>query len=306
MASNLLDSKRVLIVDDDPEARDLFSRALAREEYHVESAACAQSALALLHECDFDLVLMDVLMPGVGGLELLRLVRGNERFTNVPVIMISVLDDVESVVTGLSQGANDYITKPINVPILLARVRTQISVGNLIRELERQKEVQARLATFDYLTQIPNRRAFCTMLDAEIYRGRRYGHDLALLMLDIDHFKEVNDTFGHHVGDNVLVEFTRRMSATIRTSDIVGRYGGEEFCIMLPQTSAPAALPLAQRCRVAIEQDVFETEGHRLSITVSGGLVSIVPDEQTTAAGLLEAADKALYRAKANGRNQIQ
>ena len=306
METNHLGSKRVLIVDDDSEARNLFSRALAREGYIVESCSSAHEALEELLRSHYDLALMDILMPEVGGLELLRQVRGDEKTSNLPVILVSALDDVEAVVAGLKEGANDYITKPINAQILLARVQTHITVGSLIQELEEQKELQARLATYDYLTQIPNRRAFCASFEAEIDRSRRRGHELALLMMDIDHFKKVNDVYGHLAGDAVLVEFAKRISAKIRSSDVLGRYGGEEFCVLLPETSSSGAALLAERCRVAVEKDPFKTEYGEFTVTVSVGFVSTVPAGQTDSAKMLETADKALYQAKADGRNQVR
>ncbi len=297
---------KLLVVDDDPDAQELLRRSLNEAEYEVQIAASAEDALACLKASSPDLILLDIIMPGISGLEFLQNLRRAEEFEHVPVILVSCLDDVQSVVEGLKDGANDYVSKPISIPILLARVQTHLKIGILIRELERQRELLTRLAAYDDLTSVLNRRSFTAVLDAEISRSGRHQHKLSLLLLDIDLFKRVNDTYGHPAGDEVLIEFARRLSECIRASDDIGRYGGEEFCILLPETGERAAAALAERCREAIAGKPFLVGDQVLTITVSIGLVSTALKSQPTVAQLLDQVDHALYRAKENGRNRVE
>ena len=296
---------RLLVVDDDPDAQELIKRALVANSYEVVTAGCAEEALQLIRDFKPDLILLDIVMPRISGLKLLKEIRCDSRWENIPVILVSSLADTPSVVSGLNEGASDYVSKPISIPVLLARVRTHLKVGNLIRELERQRELLVRLATYDGLTSVLNRRSFGEVLDTEISRSRRHDHNLSLLLLDIDHFKRVNDTHGHLVGDAVLVEFCQRLSNCIRASDVLGRYGGEEFCILLPETHQPAAIALAERCREGIAREEFSAGGVLIPITTSVGVVSAAVNSEMTADSLIGFADRALYKAKENGRNQI-
>lgn len=297
---------KLLVVDDDPDALELLRRSLKEAAYEVAIASCAEEALEKIGGFNPDLIVLDVIMPRISGLEFLKRIRRDARFVHVPVILVSSLDDVQSVVHGLNDGANDYVAKPIAIPILLARIQTHLNLGNLIRELERQRELLTRLAAYDDLTSVLNRRSFGAVLDAEINRSRRHKHTLSLLLLDIDHFKEINDTYGHLAGDEVLVEFTRRLSACIRASDVIGRYGGEEFCILLPETGEDAALALAERCREIIARESFTAKGQVLSITVSIGALTTALESEPSVDELYERVDQALYGAKESGRDQVQ
>ena len=305
MSTLIPGSKRILVVDDNPDARNLLRRTLAGTGHSVTEVATGEEGLRQLREASFDLALVDILMPGMTGLELLREIRGNDQWARLPVILVSALDDVDSVVAGLADGANDYITKPITKPILIARVNTHLNIGSLIAELEQQRNLLARLAAVDDLTRVTNRRVFGNMLEKEIRRSDRHGHRLSLMIMDIDHFKQVNDQYGHLVGDEVLKEFARRVAATIRASDVLARYGGEEFCILLPETDSDKALRFAERCREAIARTAVKVRDHAVAVTMSAGVVTAVPDRTTRGEHLLARADKALYEAKAAGRNQV-
>lgn len=297
--------QRILVVDDNPDDSALLARLLEKEGYHTLVASSGNAALNILKDTEVDLVLLDIIMPEVDGLEILEAIRAQNNLSKVPILLISSLDDESSVVSGLQAGANDYITKPVNVPILLARVNTHLAIGGLIRRLEQKTGILTRLAAHDDLTSLTNRRAFTDILDKELERSIRHGHTLSLLILDIDHFKKVNDGYGHPAGDAVLIEFANRISQSMRSSDILGRWGGEEFSIMLPETGGDAACAIAERCCELVANRPFKIEGKQLDITVSIGLVATKPPAQATSAELFAMADQALYSAKSSGRNRV-
>jgi diguanylate cyclase (GGDEF)-like protein len=310
--------RRILIVDDSNTVRVALREALvdlpAVDE--IVEAVDGIDALAVLSRAPVDLILTDVNMPRLDGFKFLSAVRNNPRLRDVMVIMLSALGESVDKVRGLTLGANDYVTKPFERAELLARVTVMLKMKELQEELQRKAAALERanlelerLANQDGLTGLPNRRSFFSRLDIEFHRSRRFGTSLALLMLDIDHFKKFNDTYGHQLGDEALRAAGAALSGGIRSYDCAGRYGGEEFICFLPETNAHAALVVAERLRQrvgTIRIPVAGVEGvpGEVGMTVSIG-IALWPDcPAERVDDLVAAADKALYLAKSEGRNR--
>jgi diguanylate cyclase (GGDEF)-like protein len=294
------------MVEDSRVSLEVYAQRLERRGYQVQSAISAEEARAELENGVPDLILLDVFMPKVSGFDLLRELRAAPRTATVPIILISALSDTHHIVEGLELGANDYVTKPIVMPILTARMEALLRSSELVRRLEVQTELLSKLAAFDDLTGSYNRRSMFHHLEAELSRSRRYGRSLAVLMADIDHFKQVNDQHGHLIGDQALRWVASSLQNELRSMDFLCRYGGEEFCAILPETNQPGAVRAAERLRTALERQQFTTDGVSLSLTISIGGASWTPHEREEVPDLLARADRALLDAKRLGRNQVQ
>ncbi|MBI3736629.1 diguanylate cyclase, partial [Candidatus Sumerlaeota bacterium] len=218
---------------------------------------------------------------------------------------VSNADDTESIVTAINEGANDYVTKPVNMSVLLARMEMHLRMVSMLVNLETQGAILARLAAYDELTGIYNRRSLFDALDAECARSRRNGHQLSVLMIDIDFFKRVNDVHGHAAGDATLREVAQRLGRALRTMDCLGRYGGEEFCAVLPETNIENSLRTAERVRMAVAESPFRIGEIDTPITISIGAATRSSEEAGDPVGLLNSADRALLEAKRLGRNRV-
>jgi diguanylate cyclase (GGDEF)-like protein len=286
---------RVLVIDDDlVSAR--ATEAVLRAAGFLTASCCdpADAYEAILRESP-DLIILDVLLGDVDGFDVCRRVRSNPALQLVPIIFVTRRGDVEQRVRGLQVGGNDYLAKPFDPPELVARVRSHLSRLSVLREM----------AIRDGLTRCYNHKYFKMRLEQEIVRARRYGSALCLGLLDVDHFKQVNDTHGHPSGDAVLAHLASLLIASVRSSDIVARYGGEEFAFVLVEAGAQEAAIVAERMRARVEGHEFEVPGGaRLRATASIGLAEAQAKE--TAAGLVQRADAALYEAKAQGRNRVR
>jgi len=294
------------MVEDSRVSLEVYAQRLERRGYQVATAISAEAARAELEIALPDLILLDVFMPKVSGFELLRELRNTPKTATVPVILISALSDTKHIVEGLELGANDYVTKPIVMPILTARMEALLRSSELVRRLEVQTELLSKLAAFDDLTGVYNRRSMFHHLEAELSRCRRYGRSITVLMVDIDHFKRVNDEHGHIIGDQALRYVATTLQNELRSMDFLCRYGGEEFCAILPETNRPGAARAGERLRSAIERTGFKQERVRLPLTVSVGASSWTANEGTEIPDLLQRADGALLEAKRSGRNQVQ
>ena len=301
------EGSHILVVDDEKTNVMVVQRALQIAGYDVVGAGSAEKARACIKQQMPDLILLDISMPEVSGLEFLTELRGQPNTSRVPVILVSALTDTETIVTGLQTGANDYIMKPVEMPVLLARVQTQLSVAERARILEMQAGTLAKLAQTDPLTGLINRRGFVEIYTSEVSRARRYKRSRVVAMMDLDHFKNINDRYGHAGGDAVLRSFASTARAALRTHDVICRYGGEEFCVLMPETKIHGAARVAERARAAIEKMKVMHEGEPIASTVSIGVASAFEEggDDCTEEALLERADKALYRAKAAGRNCV-
>jgi len=297
---------RVLMVEDSRLSLEVYSQRLERRGYAVASATSAEEARQRLEEAQPDIVLLDVFMPKVSGFEFLRELRTAPRTSTIPVILISALSDTKHIVEGLELGANDYVTKPIVMPILTARMEALLRSAELVRRLEVQTELLSKLAAFDDLTGAYNRRSMFHHLEAELSRCRRYGRSVSVLMVDLDHFKRVNDSHGHLVGDEALRFVVTIMQAELRAMDLLCRYGGEEFCAILPETNHAGATRAAERLRAAVERSKFSHESVELSLTASVGGASWSNAAGNEVPDLIARADESLLEAKRAGRNCVR
>jgi len=299
-------SHRLLIVEDDRVSSTMLTRTLSRRGYEVravESVAEARKEMATRLP---DVLLLDIFMPQVSGFDFLDELRKNAATATLPVILISGLSDPKHIVEGLQRGANDYVTKPFILPILTARVEALLRSSALVRSLEVQTELLSRLAAFDELTGTYNRRSMFHALETELGRCRRYGRSVSVLMMDLDYFKRVNDEHGHAAGDTVLRDVAQTTQNALRAMDVVCRYGGEEFCIILPETVLSGGARAAERVRSAVEQHPVTAHGHPVAVTVSLGVSAWTPTDEAELPDLLAEADGALMDAKREGRNRVR
>jgi len=304
--------KRLLVVDDHEDNVEVLRARLEARGYEVRGAHDGQAALDTLETWIPDLILLDVMMPKVDGLEVVRRIKANDALPFIPVIMQTALDSTERMVAGFDAGADDYVTKPINFAELEARVKSLLRIKALQEALaERERELSEmndkllQISLTDGLTGIDNRRSLETKLHQMFEHSHRLHEPIACVMCDIDHFKKVNDTYGHQVGDDVLKEFASILKGEAREIDSVGRYGGEEFLLLLPGTVLDSAVTFAERLRQRVEQHTFAYEGGTLKRTMSCGVASWPHPRVSDAEAMLRAADDALYVAKARGRNRL-
>jgi diguanylate cyclase (GGDEF)-like protein len=288
---------KILIIDDSPADRTLAEFHLAEEDYEI---VVADGGAAGLEAAGFekpDLILLDVRMPDMTGFEVCRRLQESETARMIPVIFLSGTCDISDKIRGLDVGAVDFVSKPFDAFELKARVRAALRTKRL-------QDVLRDRALIDPLTELYNRRGFDDRLEQEWARSLRYGSVLALVMMDLDGFKKVNDVFGHPAGDSVLRQVARRLADTCRQSDAPFRYGGEEFVFILPQSSAASAEDLAQRLRLAIGSKPFTVAGGDLDLTASFGVAG--NEGMADRDRLITAADAALYLAKAAGKNCVR
>jgi diguanylate cyclase (GGDEF)-like protein len=292
---------RILIVDDMPTNIRILGESL-RRDHAVSIATNGEQALAAVAgDTPPDLVLLDVMMPGLDGFEVCRRLKADPAAKNIPVIFVTSLDEAVDEERGLSLGAVDYIAKPFSLPVVLARVRNHL-------ELARKSRMLERLALVDGLTEVANRRGLDEALDREWRRARREGASLAAIMCDIDHFKTYNDNYGHGAGDVCLRQVAQTLHLTLaRPGDFVGRYGGEEFLVLLPNTDQAAARDVAEKLRRAVFEKGLPHAHSSVAdrVTLSLGVAARVPAGEDAPERLLKAADQALYRAKQAGRNRV-
>ena len=292
----------ILIVDDMPINIQILARAL-KSQYNVKVATKGQKALELAaSDNPPDLILLDIMMPEMDGYEVIRRLKNESGTRRIPVIFITAKGEVEDESKGFAMGAVDYITKPFRLPVVEARVKTQI-------ELKLKTEMLEKLVALDGLTNIANRRRLEEVLKIEWKRAVRNKQPLSVALIDIDWFKNYNDLYGHTCGDTCLKTVaTSLQQALVRPADLMARYGGEEFMAVLPETDAKGAAKTSTNlCKhiaaLKIPHADSQTAGH---ITVSIGAATIHPNPKQSLMELFEAADKMLYEAKQDGRNQVQ
>lgn len=297
--------RRVLVVDDDESTRELVLKALEYEGYQVREAESGTIALNQIEEWKPHLVLLDVNMPGLNGLETLARLRVKSEY--VSAIFVSGNSKTEDVIRGLDAGADDYVCKPFAVLELLARVRAQLRIKDLQDNLARANARLKELVDIDDLTGLFNMRSLYKRLDLELDRARRFNRSVGVLMMDLDHFKRVNDEHDHLFGSFVLTQVGGLIRENIRKVDFAARYGGDEFLVVLNEITSDGALTFANRLRARIEAGKFENDLHRMQLTASLGLAVANPNENVVdARALVRYADRALYRAKEKGRNRVE
>jgi two-component system cell cycle response regulator len=295
---------RILLVDDRPTARERVAEPLSKE-HAVEIQNSPSEALFRAADGNYDLLIVSLGLENFDGLRLCSQVRSLDRTRNVPILAIAEAENNTRLVRALEIGVNDYITRPIDKNELLARVRTQIRRKRYTERLRDNVQSSIEMAITDALTGLYNRRYMESHLDTLVEQAATRGKPLTLLVLDIDYFKSINDTYGHDAGDDVLREFAIRIKKSIRGIDLACRFGGEEFVVVMPETDMAVATMVAERLRRRIATEPFPIEqGKRLiEVTISIGLAALGATE--TPAGVLKRADQALYRAKRDGRNRV-
>jgi len=303
---------RVLIVDDHEDNIELLRARLDSWGFETESAGDGEEALKLIEQSPPDLILLDVMMPKIDGIEVAKRVKANRSLPFIPIIMQTALDATENKVEGLEAGADDYITKPIDFAELKARVNSMLRIKRLqdaLEERERQlleaNERLRHMSQTDALTGLDNRRYLEERIDEMFEHARRLNEPFACVMCDLDRFKSVNDTYGHQAGDAVLKQFSRILRNEVREIDRVGRYGGEEFMLLLPGTVLDAAVTFAERVRKEVEGHTFTFDGTQICRTASFGVSAWPHPRVGNCDVLVRAADDALYVAKETGRNRV-
>lgn len=300
----------ILVADDEPINRSLIQRRLEREGYRVYTAENGREAVEITRETLPDLVILDVMMPEMDGLEACRLIKEDETTHDLPVIFLSARDETEMKVSGLTLGANDYISKPFKAEELLARVSVAIRLKRerdqlraSAEEARASAEIAHEQAMTDALTGLLNRYGLQRALQREQSEARRYHRPLSCLLIDLDNFKTINDTYGHAAGDTALQQIANILTKAVRGSDMVFRHGGEEFLVLLPETNLEGAAALAEKIRIAAEAQLFGG-GHIFPMTLSAGVASL--SELESGHDMIARADMALYNAKARGRNRVE
>ncbi|MFV1992785.1 MAG: diguanylate cyclase, partial [Acidiferrobacterales bacterium] len=297
----------ILIVEDSPTTLAVISSHLS-EYVDIISASNGEQAWELVQQDrDIRLVLTDIVMPGLSGHQLLVKIRKSDdaRIKNLPVFMMTTGVDITDRHLAFLNGANDFLTKPVDPIELQARINVHHNLANTILELEKSRNELKLQATTDPLTKLQNRRVFFEEGEKAMFTTLRYKTDLSIILLDIDYFKKVNDIYGHHAGDVVLVKVSQLLESLVRHVDIVARVGGEEFSILLPGTNRLGAAVLAERIRKSIETAVTSVDAHKIQISISAGLVTASSENCDKFGDLVKIADKRLYIAKNSGRNRI-
>ena len=300
---------KVLLVEDDPIQASATREILKKVGYEIFWAEDGINAIKLVKSEKPDIILLDVILPGMDGYEVCRWLKLDEGSKGIPVIMLTVKKELSDKISGLHIGADDYLPKPYNELELNARIYALLRTKALQDELRmKNKQLEDLLdkvnymAITDALTGLYNRRRFHDTLTSEYERAKRYGAPFSLIMLDIDHFKKINDSVGHSVGDAVLKEVSGILLKSIRDIDTAARYGGEEFMIILPNTDKVHARIVAERMRLAIENHAFADIDQK--VTVSIGISGMPDDKIDNEEKLIRCADFAMYRAKQLGRNR--
>lgn len=290
----------ILVVDDSPEMHLLLGVRLAPEGWRLLYAANAETGLRMANEEQPDLMLLDLSLPDMRGLEVCRTLKSDPKTQGIAVVFLSASGNTADKVAAFDTGAADYIQKPFDADELRARIRAALRA-------KRYLELLAERAHIDGLTGLWNRAHFDARLEALLSIARRYGRRLSLVLVDIDYFKQINDRFGHPFGDRVLQGIGEVLHQSSRAADSACRYGGEEFALVLPETPEDGALLLAERVRERVKRLVFEWHGAPVQLTVSAGVATVGPDTNydPDAASMLERADGALYAAKRAGRDRV-
>ncbi len=298
---------RILLAEDSQTSKAMLTKYLS-ENYRLIEAKDGEEAWQILTADEhIDVVITDVNMPRMTGQQLLVKIRKSpiSRIASIPVIVMTTANDSVDKNLAFLNGANDFLTKPIDVMELQARVNVHYKLSRTIRELEESRHALVEQASTDPLTRLRNRRSFYDQGAQQIASVKRYLGELSVLLTDIDHFKQVNDRYGHQAGDEVLVKVSNLLGGIVRNGDVVGRIGGEEFAVLLPETNRLGAAVLAERIRARIEKGEIVTADARIRVTVSIGMATFSAESVDTFDELLAVADRRLYLAKNSGRNRI-
>ena len=296
---------RILIIDDSKTLRQEIREVLEKAGVEADffEAGNGLEGFKILIDHPVDLVFCDLVMPQIDGAKFLQMRASRPYLLEIPVLMLTAIGDVDQKIKVLSQGANDYITKPFHPGELVARAQVHLKIKHLQDELRQKNALLVELSTTDSLTKIYNRRHFLELARKEFERSSRMGLQLTMLILDVDHFKTINDTYGHQAGDEVLLAVCKVVDNSLRDYDIFGRYGGDEFTIIFPQTELVQSMKVAERLENSVQELKIEcVKNHHLSLC--GGLAAKTSMHKDLES-LIKVADEALYRAKQTGRARI-
>ena len=292
-----MEDKTILIVDDSVINLNILENIL--DDYDIIVSTNGETALSILEKDEVNLILLDIVMPGMDGYEVCEKLKNNEQTKNIPIIFLTAKTDEDSIEKAFDYGGSDYVTKPFKPKELLARVRTQFKIQKMEKELR-------LLSLMDSMTKLYNRRYFSRISEHTISLARREQKELSIVMIDIDNFKNINDTYGHQVGDDVIIKLADTLMSIQRKSDIVCRYGGEEFVMLLPNTSLENAKLVAENIRKKVEALCVEIPLKKtVEVTISLGISTVNMIDETSIEKSLKRADDALYHAKMNGKNMI-
>lgn len=296
----------LLVIDDSNTLRkqiiDILSKEMLFSNYYEASDGLKGFKELLDKKPDF--VIVDLVMPEYDGFTFLKMKNSREELNNIPVIVLTAIQDMNAKIQGLEKGANDYIVKPFNPEELLARVKVHLNIKILQDELKQKNELLHKLSITDELTRIYNRRYFIQRLKEEFQRAVRYSEKLALIIVDLDNFKQINDAYGHQCGDKILYQVAKLMKEQLRGCDVLGRYGGEEFIILLPYTDCKGAFALSERIRNLIEKYSFKVGKNKINVTLSAGIISYPEYKAESYENFIKKADEGLYTAKKTGKNR--
>ncbi len=292
---------KILIVDDDTAVRDSMREFIEISGYHTFSAASAEDALEILRTNSIQVVITDIMLGGMDGLELTDKIIKDYA---ADVIVMTGYSGDYSYEEAINKGASDLVFKPVRFEELLLRLKRVLKERHLTLERDHMLDKMQKLAITDGLTKLYNSRHFYNQLKIEVDRSNRYQHPLALLLLDIDHFKDYNDAYGHLEGDKVLIKIGEKIEGALRMMDSAYRYGGEEFTVILPETSSQEAVTVADRIRRAVaDEKILPRPGVETSVTISIGVTEYAFKEDLV--DFIKRADKAMYTSKDGGRNQV-
>lgn len=294
----------ILAVDDNSINRILMEKLLKKEGYNIKVLGNSEQVIPYLENTIPDIILLDLMMPNINGLELCEQIKLNPHFQEIPVIFITASDEKQDLLKAFDLGAVDYITKPFHNEELLARIKNHLELKFTRDELKKALVELEKLAKTDDLTGISNRRNFISLAEREFNLARRQKRSFSLLILDIDYFKKINDTYGHPIGDYVIQHIAQKCVDCVRKEDLCARWGGEEFIIFLSETSLSEAIVVANRIRSSIEEDIITIEDYQIRLTVSIG-VSMYEEIDKSVNQTISRGDRALYEAKNTGRNRV-
>lgn len=302
-----METNILVIEDSEPARKEIIQilRDYSLATYYHE-AGDGIEAMRILLELKMDLVICDVVMPRLDGFRFLAMARAREELRKIPIIFLTSRDDRDSKLQGLERGASDYITKPFDPAEMIARVKIHLQIRQLQEELRLANEKLMLVSHTDHLTGLYNRRYLMDVIERELSRVQRGGGFLSLLILDIDHFKEINDHYGHQGGDMVLAEAASVFRKELRVYDTAARYGGDEFIAVIPGASLNEAMAVAERIRISVEKSRFSERMEAVQLTVSIGVAAYSCARIETMEDFIREADGALYRAKAGGRNRVE
>jgi two-component system, cell cycle response regulator len=296
---------RTLIAEDDRVSSKILEKNLKDWGYDIVLASNGEEAWQKIREGNVRLAIVDWMMPEINGIELCRLIRQENGHKYVYVILLTSRDQRRDILEGLAAGADDYMTKPVNLLELKARLQTGLRIIDLEDKLLDSNKRLKEMASRDSLTSLWNRTYIVAFLEAELERGKRNGRPTSTLMVDVDNFKLINDTFGHFAGDIVLIELAKRLDRNVRKYDKVGRYGGDEILVVLPECGRAEATKVGERLRKAVSGKSVRTPAGEMSISITLGCSMSDEILEPTAKTLIEASDVALYRGKSLGRNLV-